>query len=294
MANRSSYLHVVRISVESASAPAVETALELASIPMSQWIKVDKGVTVFQSFHEKSREATALAAFLRAGMKSLLPGGRARVSIARIANKDWKESWKKGFKTEKISARITIKPSWAKPLKQKTACVIELDPGMSFGTGRHFTTRFCLRMIDKLALRLPGASFCDLGCGSGVLSIAAAKLGFSNIHSIDIDPSAVMIAKENLELNGVGDKVKCLAASVSDARFKMKFQVIAANLDSPTLTSLSGVIPGLFQKGCVSHLILSGLTPSQYPAIKKLYGAAGFKESYTAKSREWQSGLFVR
>ena len=89
---------------------------------MSQWIKSDKGITIFQSFHEKASEARKLAAYLRPCMNNLVPGKHLRVSITRIANKDWKESWKKGFKTEKISRRIIIKPSWEKSVKTRGEC----------------------------------------------------------------------------------------------------------------------------------------------------------------------------
>src|ERR1043166_7532707 len=125
----------------------------------------------------------------------LLEDQKPKSSVLPYEN--WAESWKKNFPIQRISKRIIIKPSWRKYLPGDGETVIELDPGMSFGTGQHATTCFCLTMLDCLsASRLP-LSLLDVGTGSGILAIAGIKPGFAPVRAVDIDPQAVRIAKQN-------------------------------------------------------------------------------------------------
>ncbi|MBO5791090.1 MAG: 50S ribosomal protein L11 methyltransferase, partial [Lentisphaeria bacterium] len=116
---------------------------------------------------------------------------------------DWSEAWKKYFHPIEISERLLILPSWLENPNRPGQKVLTIDPGMSFGTGQHATTLFCLKVIDKLGAEKENMSLLDAGCGSGILAIAGSLCGFAPIDAFDFDPDAVMITKENMELNHV-------------------------------------------------------------------------------------------
>lgn len=280
---RGGFLHVVEMSVPSDRAADIEALLDAAGIAVSLWQRAESRNAVFQSFHETAGAAASALRTMRG-----LPGcGDFPTRKTRIRNKDWQEAWKVGFKTERISRRIIIKPSWRKLARQpKGVHVIELDPGMSFGTGRHFTTRFCLRMIDRLG-RGDGASFCDIGCGSGVLSIAAAKLGYGSVTAVDNDPTAAAVARGNSRRNGVGRLMRCVVADVGRLGMRRRFQFVAANLDAPTLQKNAAGIVRLVVVSAASRLIITGVVPNQYPAVKKAFAALGMVEALTRSNRQW-------
>ena len=137
-------------------------------------------------------------------------GVDAPVEVSEIPDEDWKLSYRRHFKTERVSPRIYTHPPWEPmPETKDGEIVLTLDPGMAFGTGKHETTKACLQYIDEIASAVQTSSldarrsFLDMGCGSGILSIAAAKLGFAPVAGFDIDEEAVQASKENAETNGV-------------------------------------------------------------------------------------------
>jgi ribosomal protein L11 methyltransferase len=124
-----------------------------------------------------------------------------------IADDEWKDKWKEYFKPAKVSDKIVIKPSWESYQKQEDdELVIEIDPGMAFGTGTHPTTSLCIRLMEKYMTQED--MILDVGCGSGILSIAAALLGAGKVLGIEIDPIAVAVSKDNVTLNGLDDKIE--------------------------------------------------------------------------------------
>lgn len=132
--------------------------------------------------------------------------GRADIRTREVDEEDWAHSWKQYYKPVRISDRLTIKPTWESYEPENAdEIVLELDPGMAFGTGTHPTTALCLRVLERETA--PGIDMIDVGTGSGVLAIAAAKLGARRVLALDLDPVAVASAVENVRLNGVGDRV---------------------------------------------------------------------------------------
>ena len=129
-----------------------------------------------------------------------------------LDEKEWHESWKKHFSILEIGKTLAIVPSWLDSKDVDQAVIIELDPGMAFGTGHHPTTRMCLEMLEILVR--PGDTVLDLGCGSGILSIASAKMGSQRVIGIDNDKTAVKVAMENIEINGIGKSVSILTGSI--------------------------------------------------------------------------------
>lgn len=136
-----------------------------------------------------------------------IPIGKGEVTLAEVDEEDWETAWKKYYKPVQISDRITITPTWEEYTpRNKEELVIELDPGMAFGTGTHPTTVLCIQAIEKWIK--PGDHVIDVGCGSGILSIAAAKLGAGSILAMDLDEVAVNSTNMNAELNRISDKIE--------------------------------------------------------------------------------------
>jgi ribosomal protein L11 methyltransferase len=238
----------------------------------------------------------ALEPKLRAGFAEIemygLDTAPAEILIAKVKREDWAESWKKYFKTIKIGRRLLIKPSWSEERGAKGQAVVELDPGLSFGTGQHPTTAYCLRQIVDAAL--PGASLLDIGCGSGILAISAAKLGYAPVQAFDFDPVAVRVAQANMRRNRVEKKIDCQRYDLTKlpAKSSRKFDVVCANLIADLLVDQADrILNRLADNG---RLVVAGILASQFAEVQQAYQAKGLKLRDTKTEREWQSGLFSR
>ncbi len=211
-----------------------------------------------------------------------------------LKREDWAESWKIHFKAMEISPRLAIKPSWVELKPKEGQAVVELDPGMSFGTGQHATTKFCLMAIDRFAAEKPGGklSLLDAGCGSGILSISAFKLGYRPVSAFDIDPDAVAIAKENVSRNGVGPESIGVATSslVGYSPEKGAFDVVAANILSSALLEGRGKLLSLVKPG--GRLILAGILSTEYEKVKAAFEESGCEELFSGVEAEWRGGAF--
>ncbi len=161
-----------------------------------------------------------------------------QVQLTMIREEDWSTQWQKLFSTCRIGRRMVIKPSWEQYTHRADDVVIEMDPGMAFGTGTHPTTRMCLEVIEDLVSRSAPmiGSMLDVGTGSGILSITAAKLGIEEIVGIDIDPIAVSYARKNAAANGVAHRVEVRDCPLE--RIEERFDLIAANILSDILLKL--------------------------------------------------------
>lgn len=131
-----------------------------------------------------------------------------------VADTDWAEAWKSNFRPLRLGRRLMIVPAWLEPALEPGVAAIRLDPGMAFGTGTHPTTQLCLLAIERHLA--PGAPMLDLGTGSGILAIAAARLGSGPVLALDVDPEAVRVAGENVIANGVAGQVRVVAGSLAE------------------------------------------------------------------------------
>jgi len=180
-----------------------------------------------------------------------------QVELKLIREEDWSKQWQKFFSTCRIGSRMVIKPSWEQYTPRPDDVLIEMDPGMAFGTGTHPTTRMCLEHIEVLVSRSapPIRSMLDVGTGSGILSVAAAKLGIEKIVAIDIDPIALSYARKNAGINRVTHRVE-----VRDCPLEMigeQFELIMANILSEILLKLrKDLLKRLTSRGI---LVLSGI-----------------------------------
>lgn len=209
-------------------------------------------------------------------------------SVAPVRMEDWAESWKRFFKTLRISPHLVVRPPWEEYTPAPGERVIVLDPGMSFGTGKHETTRSCLRLLDELAPECANGRLLDVGCGSGILSIAAAMLGYRDVLGIDNDPDAVRIAAENAAANSVAAKFSVCDLAVCRERAP----VVVANVLAPVLTRFAAQVSACVERVPGNALILSGILDTQYPAVRAAYEAQGAVERRTVLAGEWRSGLF--
>lgn len=257
----------------------------------------DKEVSAVTVYVDRPlKELRALEPKICAGFQEIemygLDTAPAQIIIEKVKRDDWAESWKKYFKTIRIGRKLLIKPSWSEERGVNGQAVVELDPGLSFGTGQHPTTWYCLKQIVE-ATR-PGASLLDIGCGSGILAISAAKLGYSPIESFDFDPVAVRIAQANMRRNRVDKKIKCTRADLTKlaAKSPRKFSVICANLISDLLIDESDRI--LNRLAPDGRLIVAGILATQFPEVQQTYESKGLRLLDTKTEREWQSGLFTR
>ena len=188
---------------------------------LSSYRDVEDVRTTMQIFFPDSADAPrAVAALVAAGE---IVGVDLKPETGSIPDEDWRLSYRKHFKTEVISPRLAIVPEWelagftAKTAGSPAPRVLILDPGMAFGTGQHATTHACLEYIDELAVENADRSFLDVGCGSGILAIAAKLEGFRDVAGFDIDPDAVENANENAAKNGLGAEIRRCRASTGRA-----------------------------------------------------------------------------
>ena len=158
------------------------------------------------------------------------------ISCSSCVKEDWINNWKKYFKPMPVGERLLIRPMWEEEFDPQGRKVINLEPGLAFGTGTHETTRLCLELLEKYVE--PDCEFLDVGCGSGILSVAAILLGAKNAVGVDIDPLAVKTAVENASFNGVEDKFTGICGNLAE-KVKGKFDVVAANIVADMIILLS-------------------------------------------------------
>ncbi len=208
---------------------------------------------------------------------------KCKVFVDEIRNEDWEENWKKYYHTFKVGEHLVIKPSWEAYEPAANEVIINIDPGMAFGTGIHASTRFCLRFIDQYVHG--GESIIDAGCGSGILSIGALKLGAEKVYAMDIDELAVRIAKENVALNGLDDKAVIEAGNIVEVMPGLKADMILANIIAEVVTEL---IPGAAQAlPPGGYFFGSGIVDSRWPGVKKTLEENNFEIVQVLQDVDW-------
>ena len=197
--------------------------------------------------------------------QGLPPSALRRLESLTIADQDWLAEWKKGYEPVEIGARLLICPSWKREKATSTnRLVIEIDPGMAFGTGTHETTRGCLEMIEKY---WQGGSLLDVGTGTGILAMAAARLHpGARIVGFDNDPEAIEVALENAANNGLSEMID-LEVNRLSAYAGAGFDLVVANLTADVIIPLAADFPEVMPQGSI--LILSGILREQEEEVKR-------------------------
>lgn len=280
---------ITAVSAALPSSEAAECLLELLdadAFTPTVWEDIETGSVRLDIFLEDASTADEVEAAVRATAE--LAGIEVTLSRDTLPAADWSEAWKRFFHVEHITDRITIRPSWEDYAAREGEVVITLDPGMSFGTGKHPTTRACLEFLDTLAVGDLSRPVLDMGCGSGILSIAAKKLGFTHVRGFDYDADAVVVAKENAALNEVvvPYETRDLANNLDQGA------VILANILGPVLIEYAAEVTCAVLPG--GALVASGILDSLYPEVKAAFEKYGLQEVSSRLIGEWRSGLFTR
>jgi ribosomal protein L11 methyltransferase len=281
----------VRIAPEAEEA-LVEALTRIFGQPASVYTDTEKHATTASVFVSKfvPKQRTELRRALTQIRAAELDIGPGRISVRRIARENWAESWKKHFKPLEIDRRLLVLPSWSKRKPKPEQSVVILDPGLSFGTGHHPTTAFCLEQISRLRDGTQSQSLLDIGAGSGILSIAAAKLGYSPVIAFDFDPDAVRVAKENAAMNRVRFSVRQQDLTKLPLRAQQQFTVVCANLVYDLLIQEHRRI--MNQLAPAGALVLAGILKEQFTAVRRIYEEAGMTCVEQKLAGEWCSGAF--
>ncbi|OUN00923.1 MAG: ribosomal protein L11 methyltransferase [Firmicutes bacterium ZCTH02-B6] len=215
-----------------------------------------------------------------------LEPGPARVSVEWVQDEDWAESWKRHYQPLAIGRRLLVKPAWVRA-PYDGRIVIELDPGMAFGTGYHPTTALCLEALEELVQE--GDTIVDVGTGSGILAIAAARLGAGSIVAVDIDPQAVQVARENCRRNGVHERVWVATGSTAAASALLagkQARLVVANILADVISDMAEELYGLLQPGGL--LVASGIIDDACPQVQESLVRASFAVREERARAEWR------
>jgi ribosomal protein L11 methyltransferase len=206
-----------------------------------------------------------------------------RVEVAGVSDDDWKHKWKEYFKPTRITDRIVVKPSWEAYEKEQDELVIEIDPGMAFGTGTHPTTTLCIRLLEKY-IDGERSTVLDIGCGSGILTIASSLLGAKQVLGVDVDPLAVDIAKENIERNRLKGDIRVIEGDLTKG-IEIRADIVVANLMADLVITLSKNVPKHLKENGV--FISSGIIIEKRDEVAKALRQSGFRILEILEEGEW-------
>ncbi|MFD0692840.1 50S ribosomal protein L11 methyltransferase [Paenibacillus sp. GCM10027628] len=260
---------------------------------LGQWYElplndIPEGRAVIKGYFSQGTEMNTVLDNLKASIDQLrdfdIDTGNPTFEMREVDDEDWANAWKQYFKPIRVSERLTIKPTWEEYTASPDELILELDPGMAFGTGTHATTALCLRTLEKVVK--PGDDVIDVGTGSGILSIAAAKLGAKHVLAVDLDPVAVSSATENTRLNQLDNQITVklsdllgvLKASETEASNQLgvtiPVQVVVANILAEIILLFVNDVYEVLQPG--GYYVASGIITAKEADVEKALIAANF------------------
>jgi ribosomal protein L11 methyltransferase len=213
-------------------------------------------------------------------------------NVTYINEEDWSSNWKTHFKPARIGKRLVVKPTWEEYPHTPSDVILELDPGMAFGTGSHATTRLCMEVLEKIFFREEvfmdagpenPDRILDVGTGSGILSITAAKLGANHVIAIDIDPQAITVAMDNVIMNGCENRITVSQTPV--AQIEGLFDIVVANILAEELVKMADELSAKVRPG--GYLILSGILIEKEDTVLNGFSIPGIILMETSRDAEW-------
>jgi ribosomal protein L11 methyltransferase len=270
---------LIRLAIRVAREHAELVLAELLELAPSGVEEVDAGDAVEYAVYGPPGELPALP-----DLEAAAGGALVSVTTTEVAD-DWSERWREFHRPLVLGDALTVRPPWEPPASTELDIVI--DPAQAFGTGAHATTRLCLELMLSLPEPAEGGSFLDLGCGSGVLAIVAAALGYAPVVALDFDPAAVAATEANAGINGIE-----LEARRFDVRSDAvpRASLIAANLVAPLLLSWAASPRGPWPE----KLIASGILATEADRVVEAFAAAGMRERRRQARAEWVALLLDR
>jgi len=215
----------------------------------------------------------------------------SEIKEREVEEEDWESNWKEYFHPIRVGSNLVICPTWRKHQSLDDDVLIKLDPGMAFGTGHHPTTRMCMELLETLIVG--GEKVIDVGCGSGILSISAAKLGAGDILGIEVESRAVEVALENCELNGISPQITILNGTFPEIRVEnASFDVALANIAAKVVINLSEYIVGAVANG--GRLVLSGILKNSLKDVEKEYSLHGVHFDKVLVDGDWTAVLATK
>ena len=214
-------------------------------------------------------------------------GLEVELELKQVREEDWAEAWKQYFKPEHIG-KIVIKPSWEKYSPKSGEFVVELDPGMAFGTGTHPTTRLCVELLQEIVT--PQTEMLDVGTGSGILALAGAELGAKKIVAMDIDPIAVKVALENIRRNRMEGFIEVYQSNLLERSLDSKFNLVVANIITNAILEISTQLAKVLEPGGI--FIASGIIEERYPEVVECLTKQGFVSVKNVLEEGWAGLIF--
>ena len=251
-----------------------------------------RGVSRVTFYLERNENALSTIAAVRMAMSAMKKThpeyAPLRLTMDNVADADWENNWKQFYKPMEIGDRLLVVPEWEQASDPERV-TLRLNPGLTFGTGSHATTRLCLQALD--AHIHGGEKVLDLGCGSGILSVAALLLGADRALGVDIDPNAVDIAYNNADENGIArDRYTVVAGNVLDDNgfvdsLGTGYDIVVANIVAGVIVPLTDIVPRLLKKGGL--YITSGIIAERAQEVIDVMQRNGFTVTYTENRKDW-------
>jgi len=274
--------HALDLITAGEAREAVEYALMEAGALGTETDEADDNFLRVSAYFDRLPDRERVRAELAEAIRIYqLPSSAVReMTVREVANQDWLGEWKKSWQPVEVGKRFLIAPPWSEISDGNSRIVIRIEPGMAFGTGTHETTRLCLVAVEKY---FAGGSFLDVGTGTGILAIAAAKLfPEAEVEACDIDAEAIAIAIENARLNGVAERITFRVGTIAETTASA--DLVCANLTADVIASM---LPSLVSVTC-GHLILSGILDTQTEELRRQLLESGVSDpTETLQDGEW-------